>query len=229
MRDKITDYWDADADAVSEGAKQLQALGDSALDTQLAEIEAAVVEHVRVLPDELLLQAAVAVADDFYRSACQIEYWDEWVEGYLRASAGSFGRALSERGFQLQYLVDNAWEELDRPVRLFPEWYGVTGFVFACPQAIMQMLPEYKAIAEADGPEAAAATTIDEARHIANKLVETCQEEGRHLVHLDCDWVEESFAAATRMQGAAGVLTVFRNEAPEPGTRVNVSYPEGFG
>jgi hypothetical protein len=228
MLNKITDYWDANVDAVAHGANRLEALGDSELENALAEIDAAVSEHVRVLPDGVLLTATMIVADDLYKSACRIGYWNAWLEGYLRASAGALGRCLSERGFLLQYLVDNTWEELDRPVRLFPEWYGAAGLVYVCPQVIMQMLPEYEPIAERSGIRAATAATITEARDVAQNLVESCQGERRHFIHLDCDWVEGSFATADRLSGAAGVLTVLRDEAPDPGTTVSISYPEGF-
>ena len=39
------------------------------------------------------------------------------------------------------------------------------------------------------------------------------------------DYVETSFDAAFSKTGEPGFVTVFRNQAPEPGTTVSVWYP----
>ena len=50
MRNRVTDYWDAKVDAVEGGAQQLRTLGDSEFENALAEMEAAISDHVRILP-----------------------------------------------------------------------------------------------------------------------------------------------------------------------------------
>lgn len=169
----------------------------------------------------------VAFADDLYKAACGIDRWDDALEDYLAASAGTMTARLGERGFHVQYLIDNAWEDLTKPVQLLPHWYQAAGFVYACPQVVARQL------ATGDGVDAAAdvqqlfAQYGPEARDVTSQLVARCQAERRSFVQLDVDSVEQSFDTAMQARGAAGVITIFRDQAPEPGTQVAAWLPPG--
>lgn len=229
VRPHLTDYWDERVRAIDSAARELSPLGEPERQAALDQIAAAVARHVEALPDELLAKGTVAIVDDLYKAACATDRWDGSLADYLNASAGTFSRLLKERGLTVQYLVDNTWEDMSRPVRLFPDWFGACGFVYACPQKLLLDL------IEADHPEAGtdpatlADRYIDEARAVASMLVRSCQEEGRHFVHLETDYVDGSFHADFSRCDAPGVLTVFRNEPAEPGTEVQVWFPEGLG
>lgn len=184
---------------------------------------------MEALPDELLVKGTVAIVDDLYKAACATDRWDGSLADYLNASAGTFSRLLKGRGLTVQYLVDNAWEDMSRPVRLFPDWFGACGFVYACPQALMLQLIEADQPETGTDPATLEARYIDEARAVASQLVKRCQEEGRPFVRVDADYVDGSFSVAFSRCGASGVVTIFRNEAPEPGTDVQVWFPEGPG
>jgi len=226
MLPKITDYWDERVQAIDKAAAELHELDDR--ERAVSEISAAVREHVRVLPDETLLRAAVPVLDDLYKAACSSGRWDAKLGSYLDASAGTFLALMAERGYRCQYLVDNAWEDMTRPLQLFPSWYGAAGAVYACPQNIaFELMHTDDPSTTRDDLARMLPTYIREARDVAARLVDTCRDDGRHLVLLDTDFEEQSFALPFKQAGATGVLTVFRNEAPVAGTTVQTWFPGG--
>src|SRR5687767_1458830 len=107
MLPKLTDYWDQQVQAIDGFSQALGRLETEQLDTAKQAIAACVAEHVRVMPDEILLRAVLPVVDDLYKAACSIGRWDASLEAYLAASAGTFSQALSQRNLRVQYLVDN--------------------------------------------------------------------------------------------------------------------------
>jgi hypothetical protein len=229
MLPKITDYWDDRVRAIDTASSSIGALGAAPRAAALQDIRAAVTEHVRVLPDEMLVRAAVPIIDDLYRAACSTDRWDDALADYLEASAGTFTRLLLERGYLVQYLIDNAWEDMTRPTELFDAWYQASGLVYVCPQRILvELLPNDP---QEHSPDSATplAGDIDEARDIAMRLVQGCQESSRHFVQLDTDRTEDSYATAFARCGEAGVLMIFRAEAPEPGSNVQVWQPAAVG
>ncbi len=192
------------------------------------EIAASVDRHVEALSDEFLIGAAVSFFDDLYKTAGSIEWWDPSLQSYLMAFAATFSRNLSRRGFTVQSLVDNAWDNPTRLIELLPNWFRAAGVIFICPQTLVRNL------AERDGvkPGADAGTLerryIDEARRVAATLVAQCQDEKRHFVLVDTAAVETSFDQPKRRAGREGFLTVIRSEAPVPGSNVSVAPPNGI-
>jgi len=225
MYPRITDYWDEQVGAIDSAAHRLGELPPDARRAALGAIEAAVAEHARVLSDGLLAQVAVAFADDLYKAACGITRWDDALGEYLTASAGTMCGQLTARGLHLQYLVDNAWQDLTKPLRLLPYWYQAAGFVYACPADVALHLAKSDG-GDPDGdPHEMLKRYGAEARAVVNQLISRCQSERRPFVQLDTDSTDESFEAALSARGAAGVITVFRDAAPDPGTEVAVWLP----
>jgi hypothetical protein len=68
-----------------------------------------------------------------YKGSCWIDRWDGNLAAYLGATAGVFWSKFSERGFTLRYLVDNFFDNLERPLLLFPEWFASAGLVYVSP------------------------------------------------------------------------------------------------
>lgn len=225
MYPRLTDYWDEQAGAIDTGAQRLAELPPDARQAALNAIHAAVTEHVRVVPDDLLAQAAVAFADDLYKAACGIDRWDDALDDYLAASAATMSARLTERGLYLQYLVDNAWQDLTKPLHLLPHWYQAAGFVYACPAVVAFQLAAHDGL----DTEAEAQRVLErygsEARDVVNQLVDRCQVERRPVMQLDTDSTEQSFDVALSARGKAGVITVLRDAAPEPGTQVAAWLP----
>jgi hypothetical protein len=225
MLPKLTDYWDSSTRAIDICARQL---GELSLDQKVIasrELSAAVSEHMRVLPDKLLVQAAIPIMDDLYKTSCWIDRWDANLAVYLDATAGVFVSTFAERGFTVRYLADNEFDDMERPMRLFPEWFRAAGIVYACPQVVGCELVS-KMEGENVPPSERLPNYIDEARAIVESVLDRCRAESRHFFLLDTDFDERSFHASLQEKDANGTLTIFRNEAPEPGTKVVAWLPK---
>lgn len=66
---------------------------------------------------------------------------------------------------------------------------------------------------------------IAEARDIACQLIRKCYDSGRHFVLLTTDGQGDGLSAALDASGDARVIRVIRDEAPTPGSRCKVSFP----
>jgi hypothetical protein len=223
MLPRITDYWDSTSHAVDSFAKEIGSLPPVERDSLARDLGAAVREHMRVVPDQMIPAVATAVADDLYKQACWIDRWDTALELYLRASAGTFWSSFAERGFVLHQLIDNSFEELDRPLVLFPDWFGSCGIAYVCPQALAVQL------IQGSEPEDASVAQllpryIAEARDLTESIVSRCQAEERHYCLLDLDFDERSFRSSLDKTGG-NVLTTLRNQAAQPGTEIAVWPP----
>lgn len=225
MYPRITDYWDERVGAIDAGAQRLANLPADVRPAALGAIETAVTEHVRVISDDLLAQVAVSFADDLYKAACGITRWDDALGGYLNASAATMCGQLTLRGFYLQYLVDNAWADMTKPLRLFPYWYQAAGFVYVCPAAVAAQLAAHDGGEPASDANDALKRYGSEARMLVNEVIARCQSDRRTLMQLDTDSTEHSFETAFSARGAAGVITVFRDAAPDPDTQVAAWLP----
>lgn len=224
MLPKITDYWSAQDNAIERISEAVLELSPADRAAALEKIEASVTRHVRVLDDETLLMAAVAAAESLYRTASWIGEWNEGILDYLSASSATFWGLFCNRGFTLQYLVDNAFHDFRRPLDLFPLWYQAAGLVYLSPQFIARALMRNDA--GADAPfEQLLPSYNREARDVAVEAISRCHDERRSFLLLDTDFEEETFQPALGLRRRPGILTVFRNQAPEPGTTVSTWFP----
>lgn len=223
MLPRVTDYWNEGVGSINRNASELGELGAEERAGALQQIRDALTKHVGALPDELLVQAAIPIIDDLYKAACSTERWDANIAAYLEASAGTFWALFAERGFVCHYLVDNTWEDLSRPLELFPGWFETSGLIYACPQAIAGEL--MKADGEKRRAKEAMPWYIEEARAVTAQVVSKALEARRSFVLLEADFDQRSFAAAFEAVEGPGVLTLFRNESATPGTTVRVWLP----
>ena len=177
---KVSDYWDEQVRAIDTAARRLGSRSESDRTADLEAIAAAVTEHVRVLPDKTLAIAALTFIEDLYKAACRIDRWDDSLQVYLAASAGTMSRLLSERGLRIQYLVDNVWDDMQRPSELLPNWYGAAGVVFVCPQVLALDLIKADNVGNQTDLSGLIPRYIKEARDVAESIVVRCSEEGRY-------------------------------------------------
>ena len=225
---KITDYWDANRGVPHPFWEVVtQAKGnDRALILQL--IQDSITEHVRVLSDENLCNAAFVMVDDLYKSANNTAAFDEGIRQYLGASAGVFSALFSKRGYVIHYIVDNEFSNteigVERPLGLFPLWFRASGLAYICPQELALHLMK------ADGINRSEfclklSQYVREARYVSDKVLDSCHSENRHYVFLDLDSTDTSFGKAFSSSDMPGVLTIFRNEAPIQGSKCEVGFP----
>jgi hypothetical protein len=115
-----------------------------------------------------------------------------------------------------------------RPLFLYPDWFHAAGFAYICPQHCASLLMSKDGISPPGFAEA-----IDrydaEARHLALGLVKRCHAERRHYVFLDADSVPGTFRESEAAAKAPGVVTICRNDAPFPGSQIQVTLPKSAG
>jgi hypothetical protein len=232
MLPHIADYWDERVQAIDRLSRVLEAVPAPEQHHQLHLIYNAVRRHVDALSDEHVVRAAVFVADDLYKAASQMSYWDWALESYLLASAGTFFQAVRQRGFVVHYVVDNAYEDLTGPVRWFSKWYGQTGFQYVCPQhiAYADLILGGESKDDLSRPLDPSHLRLipNHLRHaseVASELVKLCHEKGCHFIFLTTDSAAVPVAGAMDTAGSPGVVHVFRNQPPVAGSTCSIQLP----
>lgn len=226
MHAKLSDYWDVNVDAVGAAAKRIGPLEGPARQAALDEISAAVDSHLGVLDRNWLIQLSPSLVDDLYKAASRMLAFDGEIHDYLQVAIKPIVDALAKEGILVQYLVDNSWPDWEGAADLVGTWFRFAGLGFVCAQELAR---ELVLEAKADGkgpPEAGELPAL--ARQAANEVVAEQQELGGSFIQLDMDMEAGSFEQAIRRAGSEGVVTVIRSEAPDPGTRIKLRYPEGF-
>jgi len=235
MLPKLTDYWDQQAGtdfrsgAVFRTSRRLERLSARELDENLLDLEAAVVRHVRALDDTQLLTAATCVMDDLYKAVAKPVVWDDCVGHYLDTTGSAFFREVALRGYEANYAIHNYFAStplgMKGPAEFFRFWFNTAGLLYICPQQIALLLMGNDGLALEDF-NAAIPRYIDEARLVAQRGLAEAHERRRHYVYLDADGTDESFSLPLSRAGQAGILLMFRTEAPTKGGKVAVWRPE---
>lgn len=226
---RLVDYWDQRTGAINRNAFRLGRLDGPERAAACGEIRDAVRARAQALGDTHLLQAAVTLVDDLYKYVNDEVLMGPALFEYLDAFGRTFTRTVRERGYVIRYVVDNQFSGVDflmlGPFDVFPKIFNAAGFVYVCPQHLALRLMQGDGIA-ASGYEGALARYIDEARIVGDQLVGKCHDDGLHYVFLEADYQDGALDAALRGSGDPGVLSVFRNDAPVPGSEVSISFPE---
>jgi hypothetical protein len=226
---RLVEYWDQRTSAINRNALRLSKLGEQERTLACGQIRDAVRRRVQCLTDRQLLQAAVSMVDDLYKYVNKEVLMAAPLFAYLDAFGHTLTRAVRKRGYVIRYVVENQFSGLDflllGPFDLFPRVFDAAGFVYVCPQELGLRLMQHDGIAPSKYLQA-----IDqyaaEARHIGNRIVTKCQDEGRHYVFLEADYQEGALDIALRGGGAPGVLRILRDDAPVAGSEVFVVFPE---
>jgi len=220
----ITGYWDQRVRAIESLSRELKEMPQESWAAQASLIRAAVGRRVGALSDRDLMKAASVMADDLYKAVSQITLWDDALEQYLAASSGAFLAAVSARGFVVNYVIDNSFDDLAGPVRWFPRWFTTAELFYICPQHLACWTMKDEGRPETAW-QALMPNYIERARESADAMVARCRNEGRHFVFLATDSNEECFSAAMRTQGLPGVIRIFRRDAPIPDSKCVVTSP----
>lgn len=224
----LVDYWDQQVGSINGNVLRLLKLSETERSAACGEIRGAVRRRAQALTDDQLLQAAVSMVDDLYKYLNDEVLMDKALFDYLEAFARTFTEAVRERGYVIHYVVENQFSGIDflmlGPFDLFPKVFGAAGLVYVCPQRLGLELMQADGVAASDYV-GAIAQYIAEARSVGDELVDTCHADGRHFVFLEADYDEGALDAALRGRGAPGVLSVFRNEPPIPGSEISVVVP----
>jgi len=220
----LVSYWDQRTDATARFRERLLSLRSEDRIAALEVVRKTVNDAAQSCPDKNLRKLVFVVGDDLYKSANVDGIWDEALSLYLKASAGEFFGVVQARGYRMHYIVDNAFSDLTRPLN-FDAWFRPCGIVYICPQFLASKMMERDKVEPARFHENLP-RYIDEGRYMADEAVKRCVDEQRHFLFLDADSKEGSFTAAQAASEHAGVITVLRNEAPLPGSKVDVRFSD---
>lgn len=226
MHAKLSDYWDANVDAIGAAAARIEMLEGPARQDLLDEISTAVHRHLEVLDRDWLIQLSPSLVDDLYKAASRALSFDGGIHDYLQAAIKPIVDALAEKRILVQYLVDNAWPDWEGATELVGTWFRSAGLGFVCAQELARGIV---LDAKADGkspPEARELPRL--ARQVANEVVSEHQQLGGSFIQLEMDLGDDSFDQAISRMGSDGVVTAIRSEAPVRGSKIKLGYPDGF-
>ncbi len=222
---QLPDYYDDQRDRLVELPARLAHLGTDDHAIALATVRATVAGLVQAMSDELLQKAAVSVADDLYKSAARRDTWDAHAADYVGAAVGTFFTALGHRGYRLHYVAENTFpDDLQRPLQALGMIAAAAGLVYICPHDLAARLLGLDG--GAFGLQLDALRPgVAEGRQLAFELAERCVAGGRHILYLEIDWDEGCLDGVTQLGAQPGVISVFRNDPPVPGSTVSVRFP----
>jgi hypothetical protein len=225
-RTNISEYWDYRTNGIFEFSQRLRDEAPDERASILKKITKTIPNVATPMADDELLLTAVSFVDDLYKTVALTDpiAWDETESKYLQACGGTMSTLLKRRGYVVEFVIDNTYKDLRRPLQLFRDWFGNADLFFTCPQEVAMRLMQKDAVpVEATLPNLP--KYIEEARHVSGALVGRCHSEGRHFVYLDTDAEEDSFEIPLSYVGQPGVLAIFRNDAPASGSKVQVGLP----
>lgn len=222
---KITDYWDSNNNALHIYAKSLTRLSGAEYDSALVDIQNAVIEHASVLPDNTLQQVAWIMVDDIYKSVNTPFILQSPFLDYLSASAETLLNIVKDRGYVIQYVVDNTFaaDEIHMmgPIKVFPLVFKASGLKYICPQELAIKMMVSDSVDE-NNLYSSMPRYIEEARDVSNMVVNRCHEEKYHYIFIDTDSQDNSFDTAISQRNQSGVVIAYRCEAPVKGSKVHV-------
>jgi hypothetical protein len=220
----IFNYWDQLTGAITKGAMRMHELSPPEQVEACDEIRQAMRRHVQALSDLQLMELAVSLVDDLYKYVNDEVYYAQALLQYLDAFGRTFTTSLRQRGYVLQYVVDNTFLPdflMVGAFDIFPMVFNAIGLVYVCPQQIAWKLMEHDGVPASGYAENIGRYNM-EARVVAARLVNRCLDGSDHYLFLDADYEEGALDLALRDRAKPGVLSAFRNEAPIPDSKVNV-------
>jgi hypothetical protein len=223
--------WNYQTRAIIAGADKLEALAPADRTRSLESLGEQVRTHVRNLDDSWLVATAVFMVEDLYKSYFREFRWSSGVADYIAGTAGVFMHEFTERGFVLNYVIDNTESEADLGEMLtyVPEVFRAAGLLVVGPQLMALEVMERLDHRERD--VAAIPSTIEEGQHLAEEFITRCHQDRQSYVYLNLQLADDSpglsLDVALSNTDAPGTVVVFRNQPPAAGTTVEVCAPPG--
>lgn len=232
---RISDYWDHQHDQIVRMADVCAGLGS---DSTLA-LQRSVLQLASALTPYWLAMSVFIMAEDVYRTAAKPTMWTDTIGAYLEATAKTLLAAAEERGFVLQYVIDNVpsdassagtrqqqYNQFVGSCLVYPTWFRSAGLPYVSPQEAAGVAMSAEGIdlrTFADRwPEFAA-----DGRAASLEAVKRLQAAKQHFVYYDADWEPPSDAAISELV-AAHVIGVFRRQAPILGSTCELILPAGL-
>ena len=181
----LAEVWDYRSKAVIAGADKLEALSPDARARSLALLGEHVRTHIRGLTDNWLVATALFMVEDLYKSYFAGFRWSSGVADYITGTAGVFMREFTQRGYVLNYVIDNTESEADLGEMLtyVPALFRAADLLVVGPQLMALYIMEQMDHRSRD--VAAIPSTIEEGQYLAEELVTRCHDERRSYAYLN--------------------------------------------
>jgi len=219
--DTIGAYYDEEEHSLSVQGAKLAKLSDANRKRAADLIAQRVKSFSKLFDNDVIVQVVLSMIEDLYRAGIGATEWGPGHESYVAAVWGTMFAVVKDRGFTIRYVVENTWpQDLLRPVQFFPNLFGLTGIVYICPSEIASELPELEgAPITTEGMK----TGLPLGRHIAQEAVKKVAEQGKHFAYFETDFEPGCLDSVFALSKPAGTIQIFRNEAPDLGTKVELT------
>jgi hypothetical protein len=191
---------------------------------------AGVFAHTEKLTYIQVIAAGVSMLEDLYAAMGSSQRAEiplpHGLELYLRATAGALTHEIGNRGYRLQYVIDNQFPTgALGPAALYPLWFRAAGLIYISPfEAALALM-------ESEGIELRAFGEFwpryeAEGRAMACDLYERAEADGQHVVVIDDEPEEALLNRAMSNLPRPALIHLFRNQPPRvKGLRLTVPEP----
>jgi len=123
----------------------------------------------------------------------------------------------------VQYLTNNTFSDLQRPIHLFKHFFNAANLVYVCPRNIaFELMKEDGRNFEENNYK----FYSKEAELIGNRVLELCYKNNDSYINLQIDGDMEKFSESEKWIGKTGVVTVFRVENPIDNSKCELLFPK---
>lgn len=224
--------WDSPTRAIMAGADKLESLDEADFERSLAALADRVGALAERMDDQMLLTTAFVMVEDLFKSFFNQFRWTPGVAGYITATAGVLMKEVTQRGFVVNYVVDNTLGEanLAEVLTYMPQMFQAAGLVITGPQLMAVELMEHADNRPRDLGMIAAYRR--EGNDVADDLIAIWHQQRKSSVYLNMDFDDDapalSMDVALSQRNTPGTLVVFRNQLPVAGTKSELTMPPGI-
>jgi hypothetical protein len=201
-------------------AAAVRALPPGGREAALAKLAGEARQSVATIERARLEELALWHTDFFYRTLNRVSFVDDASFAVAGALGSAVRSVLGDAGVGIAYLVDNALPH-DRIVPAEP-FFNSLGFVVASPELFAIKLAHHDGIVVQDALGDHLPRYAEEATMVAARLFDMAIAKGLPIAWLSgaCDF--EVYVHLAQRLERTSYVGVFRNEAPEEGSRVHV-------
>ena len=223
--------WDSQIRAIVCAAERLKSLSEDDRVRSLTLLATRVRAFALATSDQWLVATAHFMVEDLFKSYFNQFAWGPSVQAYVAATAGEVMKELTRRGFVLHYVVDNTLGQanLAEVLIYMPQLFETAGLAVTGPQLMaadlmvqedvpleIWRIPEYR----------------DRGHAAADEVVSIWHRERRSSFYLNMDFDDDMPALSMDVALSAcddpTAIVVFRQLLPLPGTKSQISMPQGI-
>lgn len=232
-------YWDWQSDAVLRWGRLAESLDEETRAMWLEAQGLRLMDRLAPLTDRQAAAVGVVLAEDLYRTVAMLtEPAPPGALVWLEATAAPVLALLAERGLCLHYLIENdVGPALGGPLLIYPEWFRAAGLAYVCPHHMVWTLEVEDQGRNPDEVLAHLPDLLPDAWGMVPGIVRRLRAATQPVVVLDpgADGGPRPDLAAILGLGTTtgpggdgaeeGVLGVWRDQAPTPGSAPRVFLP----